>query len=160
MFQLDREVRAWCSSILPDDCSQDERLDELEDHLYSEIERLQAEGLSEEQAFTTATNQLGEANMLMSEFSKNRSFVSRLCALDRQLSGTGTIKSSSLRKTANRLIIGHAILWAAAMLATALLMRDSEAMTSVLTLVMVPLWFASFLLINGAIRSLKPESRS
>jgi len=66
MFQLDEEVRAWCSSILPDDCVQDERLEELEDHLYSEIERLQAEGASQQQAFVAATEKLGEAKMLMS----------------------------------------------------------------------------------------------
>jgi hypothetical protein len=158
MFQLDEEVRAWCSSILPDDCAQDERLEELEDHLYSEIERLEAEGASQQQAFVAATEKLGEAKMLMSEYSKNRSFVSRLCALDRRLSGSGTISSPSLRKKANRLIIGHAILWAAAMLATAFLLRDAEPVNNVIVLVMVPLWFASYMQINATFRSPKPDS--
>jgi len=127
MFDLDREVKAWCSGILPDDCAQSDKRQELEDHLYSEIARLETRGLSQEQAFTTATDRMGEAKMLMSEYSKNRSFVSRLCALDRRLSGTGALTSPSLRKKANRLLIGHAILWAAAMLATAFVLRQSEA---------------------------------
>ena len=102
MFQLDREVTAWCSSILPDDCSRNERVDELEDHLYSEIEGLQAEGLTEEQAFTTATQRLGEARMLLSEFSKNQTFISRLCALDRRLTGVTRAGDSQTDPVADR----------------------------------------------------------
>jgi hypothetical protein len=160
MFQLEKEVRAWCSSILPDDCGQDERQEELEDHLHSEIERLQTEGLSQEQAFTTATHRLGEAKMLLSEYSKNRSFVSRLCALDRRMAGPDTIPDPSLRKKAGRLVIGHAILWAAAMLATAFLFKDQKTVTTLVTMVLTPLWFVSYLLISSTFRSLKAGSGS
>lgn len=40
MFQLEHEVRNWCASINADGCARDEHLEELEDHLLSEIERL------------------------------------------------------------------------------------------------------------------------
>lgn len=157
MFQLEREVRAWCASILPGDFAQDENLAELADHLTSAIEDLQETGLTEEQAFATATRRMGETKMLMTEYSKNRSFVSRLCELDRKLSGTGTITDPKLRKLANRLILGHAVLWAAALIAATVLLEDAENAHTWSTLVMVPLWFASFLLITGSFRSLRRE---
>ncbi len=155
MFQLDQEVRAWCAAIVPADSAQNENLAELEDHLLSEIEGLQATGLSEEQAFATATERMGETKMLMTEYSKNRSFISRLCELDRKLSGTGTITDPTLRKQANRLILGHAILWAAALIAAAIMLEDAENMNTMTTLVMIPLWFASYLLITSAFNALR-----
>jgi len=158
MFQTDKEVREWCASIVPDDCSPDEHLDELEDHLLSEIERLQATGLDEEQAFKTAIKRMGEAKMLMSEYSKNRSFVSRLCALDRKLSGSGDITDPVLRKQANRLILGHAILWAAALVASTVLLVDSENVNEMSTLVMIPLWFASYMLITNSFKALRRDT--
>jgi len=158
MFQTEKEVRAWCASIVPDDCGQDRHLDELEDHLLSEIERLRATGLGEEQAFNAAIKRMGEAKMLMSEYSKNRSFVSRLCALDRKLSGTGMITDPTLRKQAKRLILGHAILWAAALVACTVLFLDSENVNTMSTLVIIPLWFASYLLITNTFKALRRDT--
>lgn len=157
MNQLDEHVKAWCTSVLPDDCGHDDRVEELEDHLLSEIARLEAEGLSQHQAFTRATRTLGEANMLISEFSKNRTFLSRLCALDRRLTGIDTRTRPALRKQAGRLLIGHAILWAAAILATSLMVEDGDVMGTLIAVVYIPLWFASFMLITGAFRSMQRE---
>ncbi len=160
MFQLEESVRKWCATNLPEDCRQGERFDELEDHLRCEVERLQRAGLDQERAFVAATGRMGEAKMLMSEFAKDRSFVSRLCALDRRLSDCGNTQDPALRKMVNRLTIGHAILWAAAMIATALLLRGTENAGMMPILVMVPLWFASFMLLTGATRSLGRRSDS
>ena len=152
MFDLNKEIRAWCRSALPDGCG-DDQLAELEDHLHCEIERLQGEGLDETTAFDRATKRLGEARILMNEYSKNQSFVARLCALDRRLSGAENIRNPAVKKLAGRLVVGQSILWAAAMLATALLTRGSENAGYLVTVVFVPLWFASYLLINTTLKS-------
>ena len=46
-------------------------LDELESHLREDIERQMKSGLSEQQAFAMAVQQIGEANALKTEFKKN-----------------------------------------------------------------------------------------
>lgn len=74
MFELDRAARAWCRAIHTNWWKRKERIAELEDHLYCEIEQLQEEGLSEEQAFLAATKRLGKAEELMKEHSKNNNF--------------------------------------------------------------------------------------
>jgi hypothetical protein len=143
---------------VPDDLSREEHLDELKDHLLSEIERLQATGMDQGEAFEAATTRLGEAHMLMSEYSKNRSFISRLCALDRRMSGTALITDSAARKHVKRLILGHAILWATGLVACTVLMLDAENVTPMATLVFVPLWFASYLLITNSFKALQRDT--
>ena len=152
-FDLQAEVRAWCRSALPDGCH-DEAVAELEDHLHCEIERLQQEGHEPSEAFSKATQRLGKARDIMTEYGKNQSFVARLCALDRRLSGVERIEDPVLRRKSSRLIVGHAILWAAAMLASALLVQDSENAGYLVTLVFIPMWFMSFLMINQAFVSI------
>jgi len=158
MSEIEKRVREWCTSIVPDGCVQDGHLEELEDHLLSEIERLQATGLDQEQAYTTAIERMGEAKMLMSEYSKNRSFVARLCELDRKLSGTDAITDPTLRKQARRLILGHAILWAAGLIACTILVLDAENVNTMATLVFIPLWFASYLLITNTFNALRRDT--
>jgi hypothetical protein len=152
MFDLKDEVREWCRSALPDGCG-DDQLAELEDHLHCEIERLQGEGLDQAAAFDRATKRLGEAKTIMNEYSKNQSFAARLCALDRRLSGAENIRNPAVRKLAGRLVLGHSILWAVAMLATALLTRGADNAGYLVTVVFVPLWFASYMLINTTLKS-------
>ena len=153
MSDLSDKIREWCRSALPDGCG-DDQIAELEDHLHCEIERLQGEGLEENAAFDKATKRLGEAKTIMNEYSKNQSFAARLCALDRRLSRAENIHNPAIRKLAGRLIVGQSILWAAAMLATALLTRGSENAGYLVTVVFVPLWFVSYMLINTTLKSI------
>jgi len=160
MFDLQREVSAWCRSILPEGCDNREQLAELEDHLMCEIERLEKTGLPQQEAFEQATRRMGEARMIMTEYSKNQSFVARLCALDRKLSGAEQLADPKLRRTARRLLVGNSLLWAAAMLATALLSSEPDDVGRLVPLVFVPLWFASFALINSTMSALAGSAQS
>jgi hypothetical protein len=78
MFDLESEMHAWCQSVLARGWNRAAGLDELKDHLYCEIERLSAEGLSEEQAFLTAIERMGNVAELRIEHSKNRNLAATL----------------------------------------------------------------------------------
>lgn len=77
MFQLEREIDAWCQSIYESGCRRKAGIEELKDHLYCEIERLMSEGLSEKQAFVQATERMGRTEELFDEYFKNRNIFSR-----------------------------------------------------------------------------------
>ena len=158
MFDLKQQVRDWCRAAVPETCGDEAQLAELEDHLYCEIERLEGTGLSQSDAFAQATKRMGEARMLTNEYAKNQTFAARLCALDRRLSGVDRIEDPKLKKKASRLLIGNSLLWAAAMIATALLSRDSANAGYLVPGVFVPLWFGSFLLINTTLASIRKSS--
>lgn len=158
MFDLKQQVNDWCRSAIPETCGDEAQLAELEDHLYCEIERLERAGLSQAEAFARATTQMGEARMITNEYVKNQTFAGRLCALDRRLSGIDRIADLTLKKKASRLLIGNSLLWAAAMIATALLAGDSANAGYLVPVVFIPLWFGSFLLINTTMGSLDKSS--
>jgi hypothetical protein len=76
MFDLDKEIDAWCRSVRSNGWKRASRNAELKDHLYCEVERLLEEGLSEKQAFLAATERMGNVEDLRLEYSKNRNLVS------------------------------------------------------------------------------------
>ena len=76
MFDLDKEIDAWCRSVHSNGWKRASSNAELKDHLYCEVERLSEEGLSEKQAFLAATERMGNVEDLRSEYSKNRNLVS------------------------------------------------------------------------------------
>jgi hypothetical protein len=76
MFDLDKEINAWCRSVHSNGWRRASSNAELKDHLYCEVERLSEEGLSEQQAFLAATERLGNVEDLRSEHSKNRNLLS------------------------------------------------------------------------------------
>jgi hypothetical protein len=76
MFDLDKEIHAWCRSIHSNGWKRASSNAELMDHLYCEVERLSEEGLSEKQAFLAATERLGNVEDLRIEHSKNRNLLS------------------------------------------------------------------------------------
>ncbi len=76
MFDLDKEIDAWCRSVRSNGWKQASSNAELRDHLYCEIGRLSEEGLSEKQAFLAATERMGNVEDLRLEYSKNRNLVS------------------------------------------------------------------------------------
>lgn len=117
MFNLDQAVEQWSRSIDLRGCGRQDHLEELQDHLYCEINRLQEQGLSPELAFLKATQQLGNLRDLSAEYAKNKSLLELLCA--------------------------------AAILATPLLVSDGNEAGTLLFLVLVPLWFATYILLPG-----------
>ncbi len=78
MFDLDKEIHAWCRSIHSNGWKRASSNAELTDHLYCEVERLSEEGLSEKQAFLAATERMGNVEDLRLEHSKNRNLFSAL----------------------------------------------------------------------------------
>ncbi|MCB9764575.1 MAG: hypothetical protein H6741_33980 [Alphaproteobacteria bacterium] len=144
MFRLDDAIKARVDAALPEGCAREDQRAELEDHLHSEVEQLMAQGMSPQDAFADAARRLGAPEALKAQLSHHRSLWGRICAFDRRISGGSG--------GAQRLQVGNGILWAAAILATALVVRDAEVTATLLTVVMVPLWFASTLVVRGAVR--------
>ena len=85
MFELDQAVDAWCRSIHTSAYNRNERLEELKDHLYCVVERFRTEGLSEQQAFSKATEHMGDVGMLAIEHAKNKSLRFKFCQTEENL---------------------------------------------------------------------------
>ena len=85
MFELDQAVDAWCRSIHTSAYNRNERLEELKDHLYCVVERFRTEGLSEQQAFSKATEHMGDVGMLAIEQAKNKSLRFKFCQTEENL---------------------------------------------------------------------------
>ena len=132
MFDLDKEVHRWCCRMCPHLINRRSHVAELEDHIHCAISVLLAEKMSPEEAFRTATSQLGERQSLRAEYRKNRSRVlTAVCRLrDRVSMRRAPIL---LRKLALRgtllLLIG------AALMASRPLLRQSEIVERTRTLI-------------------------
>lgn len=128
MFNLETAVEEWCQGIGNPRGGPAELKEELKDHLYCEIEALLEEDLSDQQAFSLATKKLGQPDELLDEYSKNRSVFSKICnSTETKLSEYSQQRSHVMSyKQNSKRIIGQSIMWAAAMLSSALLFGESE----------------------------------
>src|SRR5262245_14160983 len=70
MFDLEANIRAWRESLAKSLGNRKEVLDELENHLREEMQRLIMTGLTPEQAWQTAVSRLGTVDQLTREFGK------------------------------------------------------------------------------------------
>jgi hypothetical protein len=150
LFELDREVTAWSEAVHADRCRGSASVDELRDHLYCEIDRARAEGLSDEQAFAAAVAKLGPATTLASEHAKNRSLLGTLCA------AAARLERGESSAQARSLLMAHAIVWASVMIATALMMKKSagvQATEWLILLILIPSWLGSEQILRRALRS-------
>ncbi|HTQ81171.1 MAG TPA: hypothetical protein VMM92_14325 [Thermoanaerobaculia bacterium] len=153
MFDLEKEVAAWSEAVHAGRCGHAGEVAELSDHLYCEIDRARATGLSDEQAFAAAVAKLGSRPELAAEHAKNRSLLQAGCAA--LLNG-----ERSLARGERRLLIAHGLLWAALMLVYSLVSVKLEVPRTsgwLLSCVLIPGWFASELLLRRALR-MKPRS--
>ena len=127
MFDLDREIHAWSTRERARRCGRTPAVAEMEDHLHCEIDRLRKEeGLRVEEAFAAATAGLARS-----------------------------IDLGGDRRAARGPLLAHAFIWAALILASAIVLHDREGGTThglLLTLVLVPLWFASDQLLRRVMR--------
>ena len=150
MFELEREVRAWSEAVYASRCRSAASVAELSDHLYCEIDRARAEGMSDEQSFKAAVAKLGSAGELAAEHAKGRSWLSRFYASEvRAARGLSGPKQAWL-------LVAHGILWGAAILATALVMKKhggSDASQTVILFILVPGWLGSEQLLRAAMSS-------
>ena len=157
MFDLEREVAAWATRVHAGRCGLGgESADraELADHLYCEIERFRAEGLSEERAFAAAVAKLGAASALAVENAKNRSRLGTAWA------AVVRFECAAARDGHTGLFVAHALLWAAVMLAVPLLLPHGPARQSfgwILCSVLMPGWWASETLLRRALRARRAQ---
>ena len=70
MFNLDQAIAEWRRQMVAAGIKTPEALKELEAHLRDDVEHQMLSGVSAEQAFNTAVQQLGSANTLKAEFAK------------------------------------------------------------------------------------------
>ena len=70
MFELNKEIKKWKSSLSSSDTCSRADIDELESHLLDSMDILRAKGLSQEEAFFVAIRRLGSTNALSCEFGK------------------------------------------------------------------------------------------
>lgn len=125
MIDLDREIHDWSAREHARRCGRTPPVAEMEDHLHCEVERLRGEGLTTEQAFAAATSGLG-----------------RSIGRDRARAARGPL-------------LANALIWAALIFASAMVLHDRAGGSSygvLLTVVIVPLWWASDRLLRRALR--------
>jgi hypothetical protein len=148
MFDLEKEVAAWSESVHADRCRRAESVAELSDHLHCEIDRARASGMSDEAAFTAAVARLGAAPELAAEHAKNRNLLQAGCAAALRY-------ERSVSPGQRGLLLAHAILWAALILASSLVLSKSAAPATLgylLIGVLVPSWWASEQILRRALR--------
>jgi hypothetical protein len=143
MFDLNREVAAWSAAVYAERCQPAASVAELSDHLYCEIDLGRAAGLSDEEAFRTAVTRLGSASELSAENLKNRSALGAICAVAAKL-------EDPVSRQHRGLMIAHALLWAALMIASSVILKKSEMAAWMLLVILVPMWWASEQLLRRA----------
>jgi hypothetical protein len=156
MFDLEKEVAAWSEAVHAGRCSQAASVAELSDHLYCEIDRARAGGLSDEQAFAAAVAKLGPAPELAAEHAKNRSLLQTGCA------AAARYERSEPSGKRRGLLVAHAIIWAVLTIASALVWKSAAPAASgafewLLIGVFVPSWLASEQILRRALRA-KPRA--
>lgn len=70
MFELNSQIENWRSNLAQQQSFENTDIDELENHLREEIERLAESELTEEEAFMVAAHRLGRSDSLSEEFAK------------------------------------------------------------------------------------------
>lgn len=158
MFDLEQSIEQWCKTISRNRCGQQANIDELKDHLWCEVENQMAKGESEQQAFYLATAIVGNIEELSAEYAKNKSLLERLnsngqAELFQQVIAGNEAMTTKLLK---RMVIGNAILWAAAILATAIVLKDTDQGFSVM-MILIGLWCGSTVLFGGMKNNAKTE---
>ena len=70
MFELKNAIKKWRKSLLKSEAMEDGYIAELESHLYDEVERLKESGLSEQEAFIKAVEDVGTPDSIGAEYLK------------------------------------------------------------------------------------------
>lgn len=144
MFDLKNAVNEWSQEFAGSSCGRSDRVEELKDHLFCEIEANINEGLNEESAFLAATRRFGISEELKKEFRKGRSIASLLCDAEAEMEELG--------RNPKRLAVAtgiYLVLFAALTFGLAFFLRGSDTFpyaTPVLyCLSLIPVFFALFL---------------
>lgn len=145
MFDLNKSIDTWCRSVYRYRFNQQERIEELKDHLYCKVEDLQQMGMTEEQAFLEAIEAMGPVNELVAEHAKNKPFLSRLfeASSDHPLLKAQERVSLMNEKKRAGLLIGISIVFAITMMISSSLIEDSGTSQTV-TNILIAIWWIPF----------------
>ena len=77
-FDLNEAIRRWHKNLGASLAFKADNLEELESHLRASVQRLQSNGLSEEEAFLIAMHRIGERGLLEREYAKVNSSRARV----------------------------------------------------------------------------------
>jgi len=78
-FSLNKSVENWIKNLANTKALNNPDLEELESHLFDEIENLKTKGLTDEESFFIATKRLGKQEILTEEYGKiNNSFYTKI----------------------------------------------------------------------------------
>jgi hypothetical protein len=100
MFDLEQAIHQWKQEFAAA-LKSPEAIDELESHLREELERRLQSGQSPQQAFRDAVREIGEIDMLKSEFAKNRGLHEFLAQIKRVALTLAGIPDSTLATNMN-----------------------------------------------------------
>jgi putative ABC transport system permease protein len=70
MFDMEKEIKQWRKNLLKSEAMEDGYIAELESHLYDEVERLKESGLTEQEAFEKAVEDVGSPDSIGAEYLK------------------------------------------------------------------------------------------
>lgn len=154
MFNIDLAVHQWCARVLESHSIKSNKIDELKDHLYCAIEAAREEGLSDQEAFTQAINHLGESDELKKTYNNNLTFLNKLCAFEYGKVGdfATTDEGEKLMSIYKNIVLSQSILWAAAIIAFAIVTRGMEDKPESMLIILVSLSVCSLLSLKQAFK--------
>lgn len=106
MFNLDEQISQWCQAVAERSRISRSEIEELRDHLESEVKRQQSLGMSEEEAFARSAARLGSIDALAGEYSKNRK-IARAVRAVASLPYANTLLGAWLLATAGLMSFAH-----------------------------------------------------
>jgi hypothetical protein len=101
MFDADNVIAEWRRQLIADGIKSPEVLEELESHLREEVERQMQIQPDSRQAFQAAVLQLGESDLLKTEFAKNCGFNERWHQIKQAVLTLAGIPNSNFATTMN-----------------------------------------------------------
>lgn len=148
MFNLDLAVHQWCAQVLSSYSIKNRKIDELKDHLYCLIEKHLANGLNEQDAFAEAIKEIGAQQDLKASFDKDLTWLNKLCTFEYGSIANNAHQGKNHMKIQKKTQFTQAILWAAALIASAWVLKGSEQAYTVTMLILLPLATISILSIR------------
>ncbi len=83
-FDLNEAIRLWQQNLATSPALSADNLEELASHLRASVQSLQADGLSDEEAFLAATRRLGEPAALEQEYAKVNQYRIRVTTMQKR----------------------------------------------------------------------------
>ncbi len=146
-FDLPQAIAAWRDALLKAHFISPEDAHELTDHLTCDIEERVQQGQSEQHAFICAADAMKTHPLLKDSAKRECGLFHRLIELECGKASTRTPASYARAKQS----VIQSILWASAMLGSAILMGDHPQSGTALLLVFIPLSVASIYLTRNNI---------